>query len=238
MLVVDQLSVSYGPVRAVKSVSFEVMPGEIVAVLGANGAGKSSILNACMGLAPRSSGSVTLRGVAIDKMATEAIVRRGLTLVPEGRRVFAGLTVAQNLALGRTPVSGKRDKTADTLEWVYGLFPRLAERQSQIAGTLSGGEQQMLAIGRALMSQPHILLLDEPSLGLAPKIVDLIFEMIVNLRKEGLTFLVVEQNAELALDTCDRAYLVANGTIVASGIPEMFRQDDLVGASHFASAQG
>jgi branched-chain amino acid transport system ATP-binding protein len=236
MLIIDQLSVNYGPVRAVKSASLQVKAGEIVAVLGANGAGKSSILNACVGLAPRTSGTTSLDGSRIEAIATEAIVRRGLTLVPEGRRVFAALTVAQNLVLGATPAKSRKEKSRATLEWVYALFPRLAERQTQPAGTLSGGEQQMLAIGRALMSQPKIILLDEPSLGLAPNIVELIFDMIANLRKEGLTFLVVEQNAELALDTCDRAYLVVNGSIVASGTPETFRKDDLIKTSHFAGA--
>jgi branched-chain amino acid transport system ATP-binding protein len=236
MLSVDQLSVHYGPVRAVKKVSLDVRQGEIVAVLGANGAGKSSILNACLGLAPRSTGSITLEGARIDKLPTEAIVRLGLTLIPEGRRVFSGLTVVQNLSLGGSALGKDSAAIAQSLEWILALFPRLAERRTQLAGTLSGGEQQMLAIGRALMSKPRLLLLDEPSLGLAPNIVDLIFDLIIGLRKEGFTFLLVEQNAELALDTCDRAYLIMNGTVAAQGTPDLFRQNDLVGLSHFAAA--
>ncbi len=233
MLTVDQLSVHYGPVRAVKKISLDVRPGEIVAVLGANGAGKSSILNACLGLAPRIGGSIELDGVRIDKFPTEAIVRLGLTLVPEGRRVFSNLTVTQNLSLGSSVIGKDQAAVAQSLERVFTLFPRLAERRAQLAGTLSGGEQQMLAIGRALMSRPRILLLDEPSLGLAPNIVDLIFDLITGLRKEGLTFLLVEQNAELALDTCDRAYLIMNGAVAAEGTPDLFRKNDLVGLSHF-----
>ncbi|MBK1866083.1 ABC transporter ATP-binding protein [Aestuariivirga sp. YIM B02566] len=236
MLTVDQLSVHYGPVRAVKKVSLAVQAGEIVAVLGANGAGKSSILNACLGLAPRSAGSITLDGARIDKLSTEAIVRLGLTLVPEGRRVFSGLTVAQNLSLGASAIGKDRAVALGSLDWIFSLFPRLAERRAQLAGTLSGGEQQMLAIGRALMSKPRLLLLDEPSLGLAPNIVDLIFDLIIGLRKEGFTFLLVEQNAELALDTCDRAYLVMSGAVAAQGTPDLFRQNDLVGHSHFAAS--
>jgi branched-chain amino acid transport system ATP-binding protein len=237
MLTLDQLSVHYGPVKAVKTVSLDIRQGEIVAVLGANGAGKSSILNACLGLAPRSAGSVTLDGRRIDKLATEAIVRLGLTLVPEGRRVFSGLTVVQNLALGGSLINKDRAAISRSMEWIFTLFPRLAERRAQLAGTLSGGEQQMLAIGRALMSKPRLLLLDEPSLGLAPNIVDIIFDLIMDLRKEGFTFLLVEQNAELALDTCDRAYLIMNGAVAAQGSPALFRTNDLVGLSHFSAAE-
>ncbi len=235
MLAVDQLSVHYGPVKAVKKVSLDVQPGEIVAVLGANGAGKSSILNACLGLAPRSAGSIALAGARIDRLTTEAIVRLGLTLVPEGRRVFSGLTVMQNLSLGGSVIGKDREAVQRSLEWILTLFPRLAERRSQLAGTLSGGEQQMLAIGRALMSKPRLLLLDEPSLGLAPNIVDQIFDLIIGLRKEGFTFLLVEQNAELALDTCDRAYFIMNGAVAAQGTPDLFRQNDLVGLAQFAA---
>ncbi|MGE0008372.1 MAG: ABC transporter ATP-binding protein [Parvibaculaceae bacterium] len=238
MLRIDRLSVHYGPVRAVRQVSLDVEDGEIVAVLGANGAGKSSILNACMGLAPRSGGGIALDGEAIDRLATEAIVRRGLTLVPEGRRVFSGMTVAQNLQLGASAIRTDRAAFAETLDRVLALFPRLAERRGQLAGTLSGGEQQMLALGRALMSRPRLLLLDEPSLGLAPNIVDVILDLVMDLRGKGFTFLLVEQNAELALDICDRAYLIVNGTVAAQGTPATFRRDDLVGAAHFAAAAG
>ena len=229
---VDGLSVRYGPIKAVTDVSLRVEQGEIVALLGPNGAGKSSILNACVGLVAKSDGVVRFAETPISGDTTESIVRSGLTLVPEGRRVFPDLTTAENLKLGSACSRQARQDAPRHLAEVFELFPRLAERKSQIAGTLSGGEQQMLAIGRALMSGPKMLLLDEPSLGLAPNIVDQIFDLLVDLRKRGLTLLVVEQNVELALDISDRAYVVANGRIASAGTPLELREAETIAASY------
>ncbi len=213
---VDELVVRYGPIVAVRGVSVHVEQGEIVALLGANGAGKSSFLNAICGLVPVASGKAVFRGEELQRLPPEQIVRRGLALTPEGRRVFPKLTVADNLRLGAVP---QRDRAAvDTArERVLGLFPILRERLGQSAGTLSGGQQQMLAIGRSLMAGPALLLLDEPSLGLAPILVDQIFELIGRLRDEGTTILLVEQNVHRALEVSDRAYVLANGEIDREG---------------------
>jgi branched-chain amino acid transport system ATP-binding protein len=229
---VEGLSVRYGPIKAVTDVSLRVEQGEIVALLGPNGAGKSSILNACVGLVPKSEGRVGFAEKVISADATESIVRAGLTLVPEGRRVFPDLTTAENLKLGSACSRQARQDVQRHMAEVFELFPRLLERKSQIAGTLSGGEQQMLAIGRALMSGPKMLLLDEPSLGLAPNIVDQIFDLLVDLRKRGLTLLVVEQNVELALDISDRAYVLANGRIASAGTPPELRAAGNIAASY------
>jgi branched-chain amino acid transport system ATP-binding protein len=216
LLSVEELVVRYGAIEAVRGASLSVRQGEIVTLLGANGAGKSSILNAIMGLVPVAGGRVVLEGSNVAGEAPEKIVRRGMTLTPEGRRVFANLTIAENLAIG---AASRRDRgeveatRADMLE----LFPILAERRDQLAGTLSGGEQQMLAIARSMMSSPKIVLLDEPSLGLAPQIVDTIFELIVRLRERGATILLVEQNVELALEIADRGYVLATGAIALEG---------------------
>jgi branched-chain amino acid transport system ATP-binding protein len=216
ILSVDDLVVRYGPIVAVQNVSLNVRQGEIVALLGANGAGKSSLLKAVVGLVPIAGGRVTFKGEPINKLTPEAIVRRGISLTPEGRRVFPRLTVADNLRLGGAVT---RDRAAYDAahEHVLNLFPILRERIRQNGGTLSGGQQQMLAIGRSLMARPALLLLDEPSLGLAPIIVDQIFELLQRLRGEGTTILLVEQNVHRALEIADRAYVLASGRIESQG---------------------
>ncbi|MEA2782471.1 MAG: branched-chain amino acid transport system ATP-binding protein [Rhodospirillaceae bacterium] len=223
LLAIRGLDVRYGPIEAVRGAVVEVERGEIVALLGANGAGKSSLLNACMGLVPSTAGSVLLDGQELRGERTEAIVRRGITLTPEGRRIFPGLTVQENLDIGAAASPALRRRAAETREEMFALFPRLLERREQQAGTLSGGEQQMLAIARSLMSRPSVLLLDEPSLGLAPNIVDQIFDLIAELRRRGITLLLVEQNVELSLDIADRGYVLAGGRIVLHGTPQELR---------------
>ncbi|MBR9863964.1 MAG: ABC transporter ATP-binding protein [Rhodobacteraceae bacterium] len=218
LLSAHDLHVSYGAVKAVRGVNFEIRQGEIVAFLGANGAGKSSIMNAITGLVPTSSGQVTFEGRDITGAAPETLAPSGLTLSPEGRRVFGTLSVADNLRMGAFALN---DKAAleTAYKRVYDLFPILQERKDQYAGTLSGGQQQMLAVGRALMSNPRVLLLDEPSLGLAPLIVDQIFDLILKLRDQGVTLLVVEQNVAKTLQVADRAYVLVNGAVVEQGKP-------------------
>ena len=214
ILVADKLAVSYGKVDAVRGVSLAIAPGSIVSVIGANGAGKSTTLNALMGLLP-SAGSIRYEGRDLRYVSPEARVAEGLCLVPEKRELFATMSVADNLILG-----GYRATTAqraERLEAVYGRFPKLAERRAQLAGTLSGGERQMLAMGRALMSGPRVLMLDEPSLGLAPLIVKQIFEIIVALKSTGVSILLVEQNARAALAISDHAYVMELGELTMSG---------------------
>lgn len=216
MLEVSDLVVHYGGICALNQVSLHVNQGEIVSVIGANGAGKSTLMRTICAVKPFTSGTIKLKGQALKKEASQ-VVRDGLTLVPEGRRIFAPLSVRENLMLGaytRTDVK----EIAATMEEIFKLFPRLQERLHQRGGTLSGGEQQMLAVGRALMSKPQILLLDEPSLGLAPIVIDNMFETIRRLNRElGLTILIVEQNATLALEMCDRAYVLETGQIRMEG---------------------
>src|SRR5210317_300427 len=219
MLSVENISVSYGPIRAIRDIRLSVSSGEIVALLGSNGAGKSTTLKALMGLQPVSSGRIIFEDQVISGMATDQIVRRGMTLTPEGRKVFAGLTIDENLRLGSAARKDRAD-IAKTRAEVLGLFPILGERLHQFAGTLSGGEQQQLAIARSLMSAPRLLLLDEPSLGLAPQIVDQIFDLITDLRSRGLTILLVEQNAEMSLEIADRGYVFSNGQIDLVGSSE------------------
>ena len=216
LLSIEGLTVSYGAVEAVRGIDLMVKRGEIVALLGANGAGKSSTLNALVGLAPRKARRLAFDGTDILGLPPEFIVRRGMTLVPEGRRVFSSLTVEENLMLGGAKHTGRGNPAAVKAEMLR-LFPILAERLHQKAGSLSGGEQQMLAIGRALMSSPDLLLLDEPSLGLAPQVVDRIFELIGTLRDRGLTILLVEQNVAQSLEIADRGYVLANGQIQLQG---------------------
>lgn len=218
LLSATNLHVRYGAVEAVRGVNFNIQQGEIVALLGANGAGKSSILNAIVGLVPTAFGKVIFDSKDITGAAPELLAPAGLTLSPEGRRVFSTLSVADNLRMGAFSLTDK-DAVSEAWNRVYDLFPILRERKDQYAGTLSGGQQQMLAVGRALMSNPRLLLLDEPSLGLAPLIVDQIFELIVKLRDQGMTLLVVEQNVAKTLQIADRGYVLVNGEIVAEGKP-------------------
>ena len=215
ILKVDDINVYYGSIHAIKGVSFEVNQGEIVTLIGANGAGKSTTLNTISGLLRSSSGSVTFLDEDLGKVPAHKIVSKGLALVPEGRRVFLQMTVQENLEMGAYTQSGKG--IDQDLEHVYELFPRLKERMKQVAGTLSGGEQQMLAMGRALMSHPKLLMLDEPSMGLAPILVEQIFDIIQELHKDGTTILLVEQNAAAALSVADRGYVLETGKIVTSG---------------------
>jgi branched-chain amino acid transport system ATP-binding protein len=213
MLSVRKLEVSYGGIKAVKGIDLEVGRGEVVALIGANGAGKSSTLKALSGLLKPSAGRIDYDGTEITGKPAYHLVRRGLALVPEGRGVFPRLTVAENLAMGAY-IHDDKAAIARDFERAYALFPRLAERRAQPAGTLSGGEQQMLAMARALMCRPRLLLLDEPSMGLAPLMVEKIFETVRAVAAEGVTMLLVEQNAKLALETCDRGYVMESGTIV------------------------
>jgi len=215
MLKVEDINVYYGSIHAVRGVSFEVNEGEIVTLIGANGAGKSTSLNTVSGLLPARSGKIEFLGRDLYGISPHKIVGLGLTQVPEGRRVFSQMTVEENLDMGAytRPTGEVKDSMAD----VYDRFPRLKERRRQLAGTLSGGEQQMLAMGRALMSRPKLLMLDEPSMGLAPILVDQIFEIIKELHASGVTVLLVEQNARMALSIADRAYVLETGKIALSG---------------------
>jgi branched-chain amino acid transport system ATP-binding protein len=222
MLEVDGLSVRYGAIHAVQGVSLTVSEGEIVALLGPNGAGKTSLISAVVGLVPTAGGSVRFNNEDVTRLETPERVRRGMTVTPEGRRVFPTLTVTENLVLGG---AARRDEAGvrGDMNRCFEMFPILRDRRNQPAGTLSGGEQQMLAIARSLMSEPRMLLLDEPSLGLAPNIVDQIFDLIAGLRSRGITILLVEQNVELSLDIADRAYVLAGGRIVLQGKPDELR---------------
>ena len=215
ILKVEDINVYYGSIHAIKGVSFEVNEGEIVTLIGANGAGKSTTLNTISGLLHSKTGSISFMGENLGKFPCHKIVSKGLALVPEGRRVFLQMTVQENLEMGAYTQGGRSMDT--DLERVYEQFPRLKERCKQVAGTLSGGEQQMLAMGRALMSHPNLLMLDEPSMGLAPILVEQIFEIIENLHKAGTTILLVEQNAQAALSVADRGYVLETGKVVTTG---------------------
>ena len=216
LLALENLHVSYGGIRAVKGVDLAVEPGELVCLIGANGAGKTTTLRAISGLVRAASGRIVYDGGDIAALKPHEISRRGLALVPEGRGVFAQLTIEENLAMGAYPRNDRAGVAAD-LERAYTLFPRLKERRRQTAGTLSGGEQQMLAISRALMSRPKLLLLDEPSMGLAPLMVEKIFEVIRGISADGVTMLLVEQNARLALEVSRRGYVLESGQVAVSG---------------------
>jgi branched-chain amino acid transport system ATP-binding protein len=231
MLSVSGLSASYGAIRAVTDLSFEVGAKSMVALLGANGAGKSTTLRSIAGLHRPVHGSIRLDGEEISALPLHRVVRRGLALVPEGRMIVAPLTVEENLKLSSYAGRGAQD---ELIERVYALFPRLKERRGQVAGLMSGGEQQMLAIGRALMTEPRMLVLDEPSMGLAPAIVDLVFRAIVTLHRQGQSILLVEQNAEIALSVCDYAYLMKRGSIVTQGTVAALRADASVLEAYLA----
>jgi len=227
MLRIEDLSVHYGGIHALQGVSFEVPEGKIVTLIGANGAGKSTTLNSIVGLVKPSSGTITLDGAPLGSLATKDIVRRGVVLAPEGRRIFPNLTTEENLALGAFARDDKAGVEADERK-TYKLFPRLEERRKQKAGTLSGGEQQMLAVARALMSRPKLLMMDEPSLGLAPLIVKMIFDIVRTINAEGTTILLVEQNAKAALEIADYGYVLETGRITLSGPGKELLADDRV----------
>jgi branched-chain amino acid transport system ATP-binding protein len=223
-LSVENLEVRYGDLIGVADVSLEIPTGSIVVLLGSNGAGKTTTLNAIAGLIPAAKGSIMLGTERIDGKPAHAIVRKGLALSPEGWRLFVQQSVEKNLLLGATPLPDRSRKTA-LLERVYAVFPQLAERRHQRAGTMSGGERQMLAIGRALMSDPKLLMLDEPSLGLAPAVIDILYETLVRLHREGLTILLAEQAIEMALEVADHAYVLQVGRSVLSGPARQIAQD-------------
>ncbi|MEF2852483.1 MAG: ABC transporter ATP-binding protein [Lachnospiraceae bacterium] len=224
MLQVTDLKVNYGVIQAIKGVSFEVNEGEVIALIGANGAGKTTILHTVTGLIAPKSGKIEFEGKDITKMPAHKIVTLGMAHVPEGRRVFADLSVYENLLMGAFTRKDK-DEISQTLEMVYKRFPRLKERKNQVAGTLSGGEQQMLAMGRALMSHPKILLMDEPSMGLSPLFVNEIFDIIKEVSASGTTVLLVEQNAKKALSIADRAYVLETGKIVLDAAADVLMND-------------
>ena len=227
LLKVENLEVYYGVIRALKGISFEVNEGEIVTLLGANGAGKTTTMQSIMGLIHPKSGTVTYDGKNITGMPAYKIVKMGMTQVPEGRRIFAELTVCENLLMGAYIESDKAKIKRD-IDEIYTIFPRLGERKNQVAGTLSGGEQQMLAMGRAMMSHPRLLMLDEPSMGLSPLLVDQVFDIIKHFHQIGTTILLVEQNASKSLSISDRAYVLENGAIAYSGTgKELAESDDI-----------
>ena len=226
MLKVNDINVYYGAIHAIKGVSFEVNDGEIVTLIGANGAGKSTILNTVSGLLHTKTGSIEFLDKSLAGVPAHKVVELGLAHVPEGRRVFLQMTVEENLEMGA--YTQPNSTVAPGLEQVYAQFPRLKERRKQIAGTLSGGEQQMLAMGRALMSRPKLLMLDEPSMGLAPILVEQIFEIIQSLHNAGTTILLVEQNAQMALSVADRGYVLETGKIVTSGEGKALLEDESV----------
>ncbi len=227
MLHIENLQVYYGAINAIKGISFDVEQGEIIALIGANGAGKTTILHTISGLVPAKSGSITFNGTELTKTPAHKIVSMGMAHVPEGRRIFQELTVYENLMLGAFTRKDKAE-IENTLEEVFKRFPRLEERRTQIAGTLSGGEQQMLAMGRALMSHPSIILMDEPSMGLSPLYVSEIFDIIQSVNESGTTVLLVEQNAKKALSVANRAYVLETGKIVLSGDAHELMNNDSV----------
>ena len=233
MLKVENINVYYGQIHAIKDVSFEVHQGEIVSLIGANGAGKSTILKTISGLLRSKTGHITFKGEDIGKVEAYKLVPKGLAHVPEGRRIFLQMTVKENLEMGAYT---KGENMAADLESVYSHFPRLKERENQVAGTLSGGEQQMLAMGRAMMSHPDLLILDEPSMGLAPILVQGIFDIIKEFHKMGTTILLVEQNAEMALSIADRAYVLESGRIVLTGTGSELKASDEIKKAYLGGA--
>ena len=225
MLSLKQVDVYYGSIQALWQISLDVRQGEIVTIVGSNGAGKSTILRTVTGLLKPEQGNIEYNSKPIHGLGPDEIVREGISMVPEGRELFPRMTVHENLELGAAYVEKAHAKTTESLEWVYSLFPKLKERASQLAGTLSGGEQQMVAIGRALMSRPSILLMDEPSLGLSPLIVAEVFKTTQRINREGLTILLVEQNVRQSLAMSHRAYVLENGRIVMEGIGKELMED-------------
>ncbi len=230
MLKVNNLKVAYGGIQAVKGVSFEVMEGELVSLIGANGAGKTTTLKAITGLQPVAAGDIEYLGKSIKGQGAWDLVKQGLVMVPEGRGTFARMTITENLQMGAFI---REDKEIDSdIEKVFGIFPRLRERRNQLAGTMSGGEQQMLAMGRALMARPKVLLMDEPSMGLSPIMVDKIFEVVDDIHKRGTTVLLVEQNASRALGLASRGYVMDSGEVTMSGDAKMLLNDPRVRAAY------
>lgn len=236
MMQVKDLRVNYGGIEALKGISFEVNEGEIVTLIGANGAGKSTTLKAISGVVPVGSGSIVYNGETISGFDTQKIVNRGISLVPEGRRVFPNLTVLENLKIGAYLRSDK-EGIEENLERIYKLFPRLKERHWQMAGTLSGGEQQMLAVGRGLMAKPKMLMMDEPSLGLAPLIVKDIFDIIRRINADGVTVLLIEQNANAALKIANRGYVLQTGHMTLSGTGQELLNDESVREAYLGKAK-
>ncbi len=236
MLEVKGLTVNYGAIRAVDNLSLSINEGEVVSVIGANGAGKSTLMNAIMGMVPRDAGEIYFEGHPLPRRPFQ-VVTRGVSLSPEGRKIFAPLTVLENLQMGAFPRSGAKAQAeiAEDMEWVFSLFPRLKERIAQYAGTLSGGEQQMLAVGRALMSRPRLLLLDEPSLGLAPVVIKDIFRELRRISEQGLTILLVEQNARQALLLSHRAYVLQTGRLVREGASKDLLADPQIAAAYLGA---
>ncbi|MCI8596841.1 MAG: ABC transporter ATP-binding protein [Lachnospiraceae bacterium] len=234
MLEVKNLNVSYGGIKAVKDISFVVPKGEVVTLIGANGAGKSSTLRSIVGLVKPESGNIQFKEGELAGLPTDQIVSRGITLVPEGRRVFPDMTVLENLKIGAYM---RKDDLEEDLKWVHDLFPRLKERSWQLAGTLSGGEQQMLAIGRALMSKPELIMMDEPSLGLAPIIVQGVFDIIREINKQGVTILLVEQNANMALKAANLGYVMETGRITMTGTGMELLENEEVKAAYLGKAK-
>ena len=235
LLSVKNINVYYGSIHAIKDVSFHVDEGEIVTLIGANGAGKTTTMHAISGLLKLASGEITYDGNLISKMEAHKIVRLGLAQVPEGRRVFSGLTVQQNLSMGAYTRHDGKDAIQSDYDMVFDLLPRLKERRNQPAGTLSGGEQQMLAVGRALMSRPKIIMMDEPSLGLAPIVVKGIFDIIKEINRMGVTVLLIEQNANMALRIADIGYVLETGTITTSGPGQQLLNDPAIKAAYLGT---
>jgi branched-chain amino acid transport system ATP-binding protein len=236
MLKVENLNVHYGGIHALRGINIDIEEGKIVTLIGANGAGKSSTLKSIMGIVKKSEGCITYKGEDLSKYKTKQIVEKGIILVPEGRRVFPNLTVKENLILGAYSRNDQDDIKKD-MEWIYELFPRLKERLWQKAGTLSGGEQQMLAVGRGLMSKPKLLMMDEPSLGLAPLLVKEIFNIVREIHKQGVTILLIEQNAKAALEVADYGYVLETGAIVLEGIGKELLNNDEVKNAYLGEAK-
>ncbi|MBQ3593700.1 MAG: ABC transporter ATP-binding protein [Clostridia bacterium] len=234
MLEIRDLTVSYGGIEAVKGISLDVPEGEIVTLIGANGAGKSTTLKTIAGLVKSKTASIKFMGNEISGMTPDKIVTSGITLVPEGRRVFPNLTVKENLRIGAYL---RKDSLEADFEYVYGLFPRLKEREWQLAGTLSGGEQQMLAVARALMSKPKLIMMDEPSLGLAPLVVKSIFDIIKTINEQGITVLLIEQNANMALQAADTAYVLETGRITMTGAGSELLRDERIKEAYLGKSK-